>query len=125
MERKSRQESKMAKEELSNFLLKEIRKRGLSQRKLSIDSGLSPAAVHNIIKSRFMPTPNSLNKLADYLGVKRQYLWQLTGLLEDGEPFTDDRLRYCFARVDKLPDASRTMVIKMIDYLLSFLEEGG
>ena len=115
----------MAKEELSNFLLKEIRKRGLSQRKLSIDSGLSPAAVHNIIKSRFMPTPNSLNKLADYLGVKRQYLWQLTGLLEDGEPFTDDRLRYCFARVDKLPDASRTMVIKMIDYLLSFLEEGG
>jgi len=124
MERKSRQESKMAKEELSNFLLKEIQKRGLSGRKLSTYSGLSPATVHNIMNSTYMPTPNSLNKLADYLGVKRQFLWQLAGLLPEDETFTDDRLRYCFARVDKLPDASRTMVINMVDYLLTFLEEG-
>lgn len=55
----------------------------LSLRSLSINSGLSPGTVHNIINRDYQPKLNSLNRLADYLGVRREYLWQLAGLLED------------------------------------------
>ncbi|GAJ19800.1 unnamed protein product, partial [marine sediment metagenome] len=75
--------------------------------------------VHNIIKRKYQPTLFSLNRLADYLGVKRVYLWQLAGLLEDMdyEPetiFGDPRLRFHFAQVDKLPEAARGLIISII-----------
>jgi len=66
----------------------------LIPRSLSIKSGLNPGTVHNIIKRQYQPTLFPLNWVADYLGVKRQYLWQLAGLLEDmnydeGKEFND------------------------------------
>ena len=65
-----------------------------------MNAGLSPGTVHNIINRQFQPTVFSLNRLADYLGVKRQYLWQLAGILEDMDydqrtTFCDPRLRSC------------------------------
>lgn len=112
----------MAKEELANFLRQESRRKGISIRRLSVDSGLSPAAVQQILK-RGRATLPSLNKLADYLGVKRQYLWQMAGLLESAETdFTDARLRSQFARVDKLPDSGRALVIRLIENAVTFVE---
>jgi hypothetical protein len=90
-------------------------------------SGLSPATVHCIINRTCQPTLNSLNRLADYLGVKREYLWQLAGLVEDtdyGETkFGDPQLRFHFDRVDKLPKAARNQIISVVDKLILFLEE--
>jgi len=40
-------------------------------------AGLSPATVHGIINRKYQLTLYSLNRLADYLGVRREYLWQL------------------------------------------------
>jgi hypothetical protein len=40
-------------------------------------AGLSPATVHGIINRKYQPSLYSLNRLADYLGVRREYLWQL------------------------------------------------
>jgi len=65
------------------FLLQQCKEQGLSLRKLSISSGLSPGAVRNIINRPYQPTVFSLNRLADYPGVKREYLWQLAGLPDD------------------------------------------
>jgi len=73
----------LSKKELVEFLLQRCKEKGLSLRGLSINAGLSPATVHNIIKRQYDPTLFTLNRLADYLGVKRPYLWQLAGLLED------------------------------------------
>lgn len=117
----------MSKEELANFLVEQCRQRGLSLRSLSIKSGLSPATVHNIIKRQYQPTLFSLNRLADCLGVKRQYLWQLAGLLEDmdydeGRALTDPQLRFHLARVDKLPGAARRLIINIIESVIVFLE---
>jgi len=124
MERTPRGRTEMAKEELGDFLRQESRRKGISIRRLSVDSGLSPAAVQQIL-NRGRATLPSLNKLADYLGVKRQYLWQLAGLMESTETdFTDPRLRSQFAQVDKLPDPARTLAIKLIDSVLTFVEEG-
>ena len=116
--------------ELGEFLLQRCKERGLSLRSLSINSGLSPATVHNIIKRQYQPTLFSLNRLADYLGVKRQYLWQLAGLLEDMDygpetTFGDPQLRFHFARVDKLPKAARNLIVSMIEVVIIFLESGG
>ncbi len=117
-------------EELANFLRQQCKERGSSLRSLSMNSGLSPATVHNIITRGYQPTLFSLNRLADYLGVKRQYLWQLAGLLEDMDydaktTFGDPQLRFHFARVDKLPRAARGLVISLIESVIIFLEGGG
>lgn len=114
-------------EELSNFLLQQCRDRKLSLRSLSMKSGLSPATVHCIINRKCQPSLYSLNRLADYLGVKREYLWQLAGLVEDSEysktKFGDPQLRFHFDRVDKLPKDARNQIISVVDALILFLEE--
>jgi len=117
-------------EQLGDFLYKQCKQQRLSLRRLSLNSGLSPATVHNIIKRKYQPTLFSLNRLADYLGVKREYLWQLAGLLEDMDyatetTFGDPQLRFHFARVDKLPRAARGLIISLIESVIVFLEGGG
>jgi lambda repressor-like predicted transcriptional regulator len=118
---------RLPKKELAEFLLQICKERGLSLRGLSINAGLSPATVHNIIKREYEPTLFSLNRLADYLGVKRQYLWQLAGLLEDMDysaetEFGDPRLRYHLARADKLPVPARNLIISIVAAIIAYLE---
>jgi len=72
-----------SKQGLVDFLCQECKQRQLSPRRLSQNSGLSPATLHNIINRKYQPSVSSLNRLADYLNVKRQYLLQLAGLLDD------------------------------------------
>jgi len=117
---------------LGDFLVEQCRQRGLSLRSLSINSGLSPGTVHNIIKRKYRPTLLSLNRLADYLDVERQYLWQLANLLEDEDmdcdtetTFGDPRLKLQFVRVDKLPKKARNLIIGIIDLVIIFFETGG
>jgi len=113
---------------LGEFLLEQCQQKGLSLRRLSISSGLSPATVHNIIKRQYQPTLYSLNRLADYLGVKREYLWQLASLLEDMDyeetTFGDPQLRFHFARVDKLPPRARDLIIGLITAVIAYLGTG-
>ena len=114
----------MSKKELAEFLLQICKEQGLSLRRPSINSCLSPATVHNIIKREYDPTLYSLNRLSDYLRVKRQYLWQLAGLLEDIDydaetKFGDPRLRFHFARVDKLPEPARNLIITIVAAIIA------
>jgi len=116
----------MSTKELSDLLRDQCKKRDLSLRRLSINSGLSAGTVHNIIQRKYQPTLFSLNRLADYLDIKREYLWQLAGLLGDMDydpesDFTDARLKYHFAQVDKLPSAARTLIISLIESVIIFL----
>ena len=113
--------------ELGDFLREQCKERGLSLRSLSIHSGLSPATVHNIVKREYMPTLYSLNRLADYLSIRRQYLWWLAGLLEDEDynsngEFDNPQLNFQFARVDKLPKPAKNLAINVIGTLISYLE---
>jgi len=119
----------LAKKELTEFLLQRCKEKNLSLRGLSINAGLSPATVHNIIKREYEPTLFTLNRLADYLGVKRQYLWQLASLLDDMDydaetKFGDPRLRFHFAQADKLPEPARNLVISIIVAIVTYLETG-
>ena len=113
------------KEELVSFLLAQCQERKLSLRKLSMNSGLSPSTVHNIIRRRYKPTIYSLNHIADYLGVERELLWQLAGLSDStdlsGDDFVDMRLKSHFLQVAKLPESSRSLVISIIGALLAFI----
>ena len=118
----------MPNQKLAEFLLQTCKERGLSLRRLSMNAGLSPSTVRNIIKRQYEPTLFSLNRLADYLGVKRQYLWQLAGLLEDMDyetTFGDPRLRFHFDQVDKLPVAARNLIVSIIAAVITYLGAGG
>jgi len=114
----------LARKELSEFLVQRCIERNLSLRSLSIKAGLSPGTVHSVIKREYQPNLFTLNRLADYLGVKRQYLWQLADLLEDMDyapktTFGDPQLRYYFAQADKLPEPARKLIIDIIKSTVS------
>lgn len=120
----------MVSEELASFLSRQCEERGLSYRRLSINSGLSPATVHGIITRKYQPTLSSLNRVADYLGVRREYLWQLAGLLEDMDydaktTFGDPQLRFLFAQADKLPVAARNLITNVTGTIISHLRSNG
>jgi len=121
----------LANKELVDFLIQQCKERGLSLRSLSINSGLSPGTVHSIMKREYQPTLFSLNRLADYLGVKRQYLWQLAGLLQDMDydpetRFGDPQLRFHFAQADKLPEPARSLIISIVAAIIvAYLGTGG
>ena len=114
----------MSNKELGDFLLQQCKELGLSLRSLSMNAGLSPSTVHGIINRKYQPTIFSLNRLADYLGVKRQYLWQLAGLLEDMDydaktTFGDPQLRFRFAQADKLPEPVRKLIISIVAAIIA------
>jgi len=117
-------------EELITFLLEQRKERKLSLRSLSINSGLSPGTVNNIIHRKYEPTLYSLNRIADYLGVKREFMWQLAGLIDNvGSPSEDasnnPRLVYLFARANKLPKEAREQFICICELLIPLLEREG
>lgn len=115
----------MPKKELAEFLLIMCKERDLSLRSLSINAGLSPGSVHSIINREYEPTLYSLNRLADYLRVKRLYLWYLAGLLEDYDAETklsDPRLMLHFARADNLPESARNLIISTIAVIIAYIE---
>ena len=118
----------MPTEELAEFLRQHCKERKLSLRSLSINAGLSPGTVHSIIQRNYQPTLFSLNRLADFLGVRREYLWQLAGLLEDVDydattTFGDPQLRFHFTRVDRMPKKARRLIISIIGAVIIFLKE--
>ncbi len=118
-------ERQRSKEWLRRFLLEECERRGLSLRGLSIKSGLSPGTVHSIINRKYRPTLNLLNRLADYLSVKRAYLWQLAGLLEGTDYQSsggDSRLRSQLVRAQKLPEPARDLLAGVIELVLEYFE---
>ncbi len=113
----------MLNQELSDFLTQQCKQRRLSFRSLSVNSGLSAGTVHNIVNGKFRPNISTLNALADYLEVKREYLWQMAGLLEDMDyntetTFSDPQVRFHFAQVDKLPKAKRNVILGVIQALI-------
>jgi len=93
-------------------------------RRLSFNSGLSPGTVYSIINRKYQPTLYSLNQLADYLGVRREYLWNLAGLLEDFDVVPGDtRLKSQLARADRLPDDIKEHLVAGIEQILALAEK--
>lgn len=114
--------------ELVVFLTQYCKERGLSLRSLSLNAGLSPGTVHSIVKMKCNPNVSTLNSLADYIGVKREFLWQLAGLLEDMDystetTFSDPEVKFHFAQVDKLPKNKRHVILSVIQALILNLKE--
>jgi transcriptional regulator with XRE-family HTH domain len=113
---------------LDNFLREQCDIKKLTLRGLSIKAGLSAGTVHNLMKRDYQPTLFTLNRLADFLGVQRPYLWQLAGLLEDMDynaatAIEDPQLKFHFSRVAKLSAEARSLVISLIQAVIIFLEK--
>ena len=109
--------------QLQEFLRQQCKEKGLSLRGISLAAGLSPGTLHNVINRQYQPTVFTLNRLADFLGIKREYVWQLAGLLEDmdygeGTEISDPRLKHEFARADKLPEPARKLVVAVVKTLI-------
>ena len=109
--------------QLEDFLRQQCKERRLTIRGMSLAAGLSPGTLHNVINRQYQATIFTLNRLADFLGVKREYLWQLAGLLEDmdyGEEaeISDPRLKFEFSRADKLPEQARNVIVAVVKALI-------
>ncbi len=117
----------LANKPLAEFLMEECKRKGLPLRRLSINAGLSASTAYNSAGIKYQPFLFSLNRLADYLGVKRQYLWQLADLLREmdyaGETtFGDPQLKFYFAQADKLLEAARNLIISVVAAIIVYLE---
>ena len=119
----------MSNKELVDYLRQQCKERRLSLRSLSVNSGLSPGTVHSITKRKYQPTLFTLSRLADYLGVRRQYMWRLAGLLEERDydaetTFGDPHLRFLVGQADRLPARARELVITIISAIIAYTETG-
>ena len=108
---------------LEDFLKEQCKQRRLTLRGMSLAAGLSPGTLHNVINRQYQPTVFTLNRLADFLGVKREYLWQVAGLLEDMDygketEISDPRLKYEFSRADKLPEQARNLIVAVLKAII-------
>ncbi|OHB82552.1 MAG: hypothetical protein A2Z38_07645 [Planctomycetes bacterium RBG_19FT_COMBO_48_8] len=115
----------MQKKELVDFLIRTCKEKDLSFRSLSVKAGLSAGTVHSILYREYEPSLYSLNQLADYLGVKRQYLWKLAGLLEDKDLDDksynkDPRINYYCEKLTSLPDPARELVIRIMGDIINY-----
>jgi len=109
--------------QLGEFLVEACKSKGLSLRRLSLESGLSPGTVYSIINRKYQPTLYSLNRLADYLGAKREYLWQLAGLIEDFDVVPGDtRLKSQLTRAQELPEDARDLLSGVTEQILKHYE---
>jgi len=110
--------------QLADFLIQQCQDRGMSLRSLSLNAKLSPGTVRNIIRGKYRPSVSSLNALADYLGVKREYLWHMAGFLKNmnhstqSHIFSDPQLEFLCAQVSRLPKEKRKIVISVIKALI-------
>lgn len=68
-------------ETLASFLRGECARRGLSWRAASLGAGLGATSVYGIIHGVSVPEPETLRKLAAFLGVTDQFLMELAGHL--------------------------------------------
>jgi len=115
--------NKLSDRQLHQFLLEACKSKGLSLRRLSLNSGLSPGTVYSIINRKYQPTLYSLNLLADYLGIKREYIWRLAGLLKEvGSIEGDARMQSLLARIQGLPEDVRDRVVICIEQILELAE---
>ena len=115
----------MQKKRLVDFLIRTRKEKGLSFRSLSVKAGLSAGTVHSIVYREYEPSLYSLNRLADYLGVKRQYLWKLAGLLEDKDlddksNNADPRMSYYFEKLASLPKPARELISHIIGDIINY-----
>jgi transcriptional regulator with XRE-family HTH domain len=112
---------------LCNYLREQCKLRGLSLRSLSINAGLSPGTVHNLLKREYQPSLYTLNQLADYLAAPRPYLWQLAGFLDDMDydaaiTIEDPQLKYHFSRINKLPAPAKALAMSLIEAVILYRE---
>jgi lambda repressor-like predicted transcriptional regulator len=118
-------EETVQKTALAEYLANVCKEKNISLRGLSINAGLSPGTVHSIIYREYEPSIYSLNQLADYLGVKRQYLWKLAGLIEDkdldaADKNSDPRINYYSERISALPEPTKELIISIIGDILNY-----
>jgi lambda repressor-like predicted transcriptional regulator len=118
-------EGSLLKKELAEYISRVCKEKGLSLRSLSVNAGLSPGTVHSLINRGYEPSLYTLNRLADYLGVKRQYLWKLAGLLEDEDYDSEMRcgypqMAYYCDKLNNLPEPAREMVIHIVSDIVNY-----
>lgn len=113
------------KKRLADYIFKTCKEKKLSLRSLSVKANLSPGTVHSIIHRDYEPSLYSLNQLADFLGVKRQYMWYMAGLLEEEDMEkellgSDPRMHYYCEKVARLPEKTRELVLGIVADLVNY-----
>ena len=65
----------------SNFIQDHIRRRGVSLRRLALESGVSPSTFSRWLRGQQRPSPASCQKLAEYLSVPAEQVLIIAGYL--------------------------------------------
>jgi len=106
----------------SNWLIREIEERNLSQSKFADKIGLTRQAITNIITRQSMPSNETLKSMAHVLGCSDVYLFRKAGILDPIPEKTaqTEELLYLF---DQFPDNEKADLITYMRIKLAMLEK--
>ncbi len=99
-------------------LLRKLRLRaGLSVKELEVKSGVSRAAISRTENGEKLPTPTTLNRLAEGLGIDASELFQAAGYTTTGAEALPALQPYLRAKYAHLPAAARKELADYLDRL--------
>jgi transcriptional regulator with XRE-family HTH domain len=113
----------MSKNLLADWLRERLRERGISQRKLSIDTGIATGTISAIMHGH-IPRAGTVTTLARYFGVETSTLLEIAGIAEFSDVPTDlpVELRDLVRRLYRLDDRERDAILNQMRGLLDLLE---
>jgi transcriptional regulator with XRE-family HTH domain len=109
-------------QQLAALLRKRRLEAGLSVKQLEANSGVSRAAISRIENGEKLPTPTTLNRLAEALGIDASELFQAAGYTTTGAEALPALSPYLRAKYGHLPAPARK---ELTDYLARLEAEYG
>jgi len=111
---------------LITFIERRLKELVWRRSNLSRASGVSEAALSNLMKGKVVPEVETVEKIADALGVDRYLMLRL--LADDRKikipsPAIDEKALYIARRISELPDGKRETVIDMIAPIIDGIYE--
>lgn len=107
-------------ETFSSWLVSEIEKRSWTQNELARRAGISHGTVSNILNGNKGVGENSLNAIAQALGIPPAVVFRRAGLLPKESPMTEQKERLLFL-FDQLPESEQRSFLLMLAAMIDTL----
>lgn len=111
---------------LGEFIEHHVQRRGWSLRTLAMYANLAPSTVANAVSARHTPSPETLRKLAETLGVDESHLLRLAGHLEETPSGLNDPAVLAIAyRLEDMSPDERMRTIQALDMMIGATRSSG
>ncbi|MFC2029822.1 helix-turn-helix domain-containing protein [Chloroflexota bacterium] len=87
---------------------------GMSQNELRKRSGISQAQLHDMLKREHTPTPDTLNRLAEFFGANPITLYRIVYVHDDVDPEVKAGMASIESMLDRMPPGVRAHFLESL-----------